>query len=101
VTRSLEYGAIDDVVTQGMARSALAWLTAVEGADAVTVRRHMSEALAVLEPTELVMDLALAYLACVEVARLLGDRPVNMAGKLRRPPRTPSPRSRHRRAHPL
>ena len=73
VDRALETGSTDDVLTQGLARSALAWLTAVDGDDPAIVQGHMTDALAALEPTDLVMDLAFVYAACAEAAQLLGD----------------------------
>ena len=73
VNLALETGATDDVLTQGLARSALAWLAAADGEDPATVRRHMTDALAALEPTELILDRALVHAACAEAARLLGD----------------------------
>jgi AAA ATPase domain/Adenylate and Guanylate cyclase catalytic domain len=73
VDRALETGATDDVLTQGLARSALAWLAAVDGDHPATVRRHMTDALAALEPTDLLLDRALVHAACAEAARLLGD----------------------------
>jgi hypothetical protein len=38
-----------------------------------TVRQHMTDALAALEPTEMILDRALLHAACAEVAQLLGD----------------------------
>lgn len=73
VNLALEVGSTDDVLTQVLARSALAWVAAAEGEDRATVRRHMADALAALEPTELVMDRALVHAACAEAAGLLGD----------------------------
>ncbi len=73
VDRALETGSTDDVLTQGLARSALAWLAAADGEEPATVRRHMSAGLAALEPTEMILDLAVVHAACAEAARLLGD----------------------------
>jgi hypothetical protein len=73
VNLALAIGSADDVLTQGLARSALAWLAARDGEDPGAVRQHMTDALAALEPTELVIDRALVHTACAEAARLLGD----------------------------
>ena len=70
--RALESGATDDIFTQGLARSALAWLAALSGADPDDVRRHMTAALT-LGPKELLLNQALIHVACAEAARLLGD----------------------------
>lgn len=37
------------------------------------MRQHMAEAVAALEPTELILDRALVHAACAEAAKLLGD----------------------------
>jgi class 3 adenylate cyclase len=73
VNLALETGSTDDVLTQGLARCAIAWLAAADGDDPATVRRHMSDALATLEPSEMILDRALAHAACAEAAHLLGD----------------------------
>jgi tetratricopeptide (TPR) repeat protein len=74
VNRALETGSTDDVLTQGLAHSALAWAAAADGEDPTTVRQEMAAALAALEPTELILDRALVHAACAEAARLIGDR---------------------------
>jgi hypothetical protein len=74
VELALETGSTDDVVTQSLARGALAWLGATDGEDPATVRRHMAEARAALETTELILDRALVHAACAEAAKLLGDQ---------------------------
>jgi hypothetical protein len=73
VHRAIETGSSDDVLTQGLARSALAWLAAVDGEDPLVVRRHMTDALAALEPTQFLIALALTHCACAEAALLIGD----------------------------
>jgi class 3 adenylate cyclase len=73
VNRAIETGSSDDILTQGLACSALAWLAAADGEDPTTVYQHITDALAALEPTELILDRALVQVACAEAARLLGD----------------------------
>jgi hypothetical protein len=71
--RALRSGSTDDVLTQGLARSALAWLTALDGDDPDGVRRQMTAALSFLEPTDLLLARALVHAACAEAAAVLGD----------------------------
>jgi hypothetical protein len=71
--RSLELGSTDDVLTQGLASTVLAWLAAADGASADIVWRQQANALRLLEPTELVLDRGLVHRAGAEAARLIGD----------------------------
>ena len=77
VDRAIETGGSDDVLTQGLASSALAWLAAAEGGNIDDVRQHMNAALAVIDPTELLLDRALIHSACAEAAGLIGDHPTS------------------------
>ncbi len=73
VYRALQTGSTNDVLTQGLAHSALAWLAAADREPPASVRQHMTDALAALEPTDGVMARALVHLACAEATRLIGD----------------------------
>jgi hypothetical protein len=83
VDLALATGSSDDVITQGLARSALAWSAAADGEDRDTVRQEMEAALAALEPTELLLDRAIVHAACAEAARLIGDRAAAKAHRQR------------------
>ena len=74
VDRALETGSTDDVLTQGLARSALAWAIAGDGEGPAIVRKELAAAVAALEPTDLLLERALVHAAGAEAARLIGDR---------------------------
>lgn len=75
VNRALEFGATNDVLTQGLARSALAWVSALDGEDPGAIRGHLADGLDALEPTDMLLYRALVHIACSEASRLIGDEP--------------------------
>jgi class 3 adenylate cyclase len=83
VSRSLELGSTDDVLTQALASAVLAWLAAAEGVASDIVWRHHANALRLLEPTELVLDRGLVHRAGAEAARLTGDETLARAHRQR------------------
>ena len=83
VDRALETGSTDDVLTQGLARSALAWAIAADGDDPAMCGKRWQPQLAALEPTDLLLDRALVHAACAEAARLIGDRTAAAAHRQR------------------
>ena len=81
---------VDGVLTQGLARSALAWAIAADGDDPATVRKESAAALAALAPTDLLLERALVHAACAEAAQLIGDLAAAVSpGSTRSPCTTP------------
>ena len=72
VGAALAAGAADDLLTQGLAAGALAWLAALDG-DPDSANQQASAALEQVDCTEQLQCRALMYVACAEAAGVLGD----------------------------
>jgi hypothetical protein len=70
---ALSTGSTEDVLTVGLAHSALAWSTAAGGDEPAVVRRHIALALDILEPTDLILNRGMVHAACAEAMSLIGD----------------------------